>query len=313
MAAQPKVTETTEPLGRAAQDIAPNIATVDQAVANMQTLIADHVRSVRKRRGLPRRVLSEMSGVSQRYLAQLEAGQGNISIGLLTRVAFALDLPIEWLLSDGGSQTSEAQQVAELFSKADQPVKDSVLQALNAKPQLSTRANRICLIGLRGAGKSTLGEQAAQALGIPFVELSTEIEETGGMPVAEIMALYGNEGFRTLEREALNRVAEKHQTVLLAAAGGVVDEPETFQSLLSTYNTIWLKAAPQEHMDRVRAQGDERPMAGNPEAMQQLKTILKSRESLYAEAQVHLDTSGIDPATSLAQLLEIVTDYKFLS
>jgi XRE family aerobic/anaerobic benzoate catabolism transcriptional regulator len=304
--------DTTDHFGQAA--IPSGKTTVaDQAVADTQALIAKRVRHARERKGVPRRVLSELSGVSQRYLAQLEAGQGNVSIGLLKRVAHALEIPIEWLISEEAPWSSETQKVAGLFRDADRLTKDAVLQALGNGLAKNPRANRICLIGLRGAGKSTLGELAAKALGVPFLELNNQIEEIGGMPVAEIMALYGHEGYRKLELEALNHVATSHETVLLAAAGGVVGEPETFQTLLTNYNTIWLKASPQEHMDRVRAQGDERPMAGNPKAMEQLKSILKSREDFYSKAQFQLDTSGAQQDASLNQLLAIIGNNGFLA
>jgi len=174
------------------------------------------------------------------------------------------------------------------------------------------RAERVCLIGLRGAGKSTLGAQVAEKLDVQFLELNKEIEAHGGMPVSEIMALYGHEGYRRLESDALDRVVLHHDRVVLAVAGGVVADPQTFAKLLTNFHTIWLKASPQEHMDRVRAQGDERPMAGNPAAMRQLKSILKSRETLYERAQVHLDTSGAVQERSLEQLLDIIAERNFI-
>lgn len=279
---------------------------MDDQVFALQALVAQRVRKAREARGVPRRVLSDQSGVSQRYLAQLEAGEGNISIGLLARVAAALDYRIEWLVGGEGPPEAEAMRVAELFQAADKAVRDDVLRALSAERQGAARANRICLIGLRGAGKSTLGALAAQALDLPFLELNDQIERGGGMPVAEIMALYGPEGYRQLELEALERTTAQHETVILAAAGGIVDAPETFQKLLAHYHTIWLKAAPEEHMDRVRAQGDERPMANNPEAMAQLKSLLKNRDALYAQAGAQLDTAGVGRDASLQQLIALI-------
>ncbi len=172
--------------------------------------------------------------------------------------------------------------------------------------------HRICLIGLRGAGKSTLGELAGQALNLPFVELNSEIEEQSGMPVNEVIALYGQEGYRRLEAQAISRVISTHDDIILAVAGGIVAEPETFNLLQSHFHTIWLRATPEEHMARVREQGDERPMAGNLEAMDQLRSILTSREALYGKALAQLDTSGQSVDISLAQLRALIRDRQFL-
>ena len=254
-----------------------NDLSADAAVSRLMRQVGERVRASRKEKGMPRRVLSEISGVSPRYLAQLEAGEGNISIGLLQRIAMALDQRIDWLVRE------------------DEPA-----------PADASRGQRICLIGLRGAGKSTLGALVGDALGIPFVELNSEIEAQAGMPVAEVMALYDQEGYRKLEARALDRIVATRETLVLAVAGGIVTEPETFKTLLGHFHTIWLKTSPEEHMSRVGQQGDERPMAGNPEAMEQLKSILTSREALYEQASARLDTSGKTAGQSLAELLAII-------
>lgn len=287
-------------------------ASPDRAVADLMLQVGERVRKARERKGIPRRVLSEISGVSPRYLAQLESGAGNISIGLLKRVALALDHRIEWLVGEDDPWSSEALRVADLFRSADRNTQEAVLRALDPEPEASRRANRICLIGLRGAGKSTLGRMAGAALDLPFVELNREIEAHGGMEIAEIMGLYGPEGYRTLEAEALERIIATHDRMILAIAGGIVAEPRTYQTLLTRFHTIWLKAAPDEHMQRVRAQGDERPMAGNPEAMTQLRSLLTSREMLYDRAQARLDTSGQTRETSLKHLLALIAERGFL-
>ncbi len=286
---------------------------IEQSVSELIRRVGERVRKARERKGIPRRVLSEMSGVSPRYLAQLEAGEGNISIGLLQRVALALDHRVEWLVGEEDPWSSDALRVAELFRAAPADVQQSVLRALNPEPAEVMRAHRICLIGLRGAGKSTLGALAGQALNIPFVELNAEIEEQSGMAVSEVIALYGQEGYRRLEAQAIERIIATHDTMILAAAGGVVADPETYNTLLGHFHTVWLRTTPEEHMARVRAQGDERPMAGNPEAMEQLKSILTSRETLYARALAQLDTSGQSVESSLARLLRLIEDRKFLS
>lgn len=284
----------------------------DLSVAELQHQVGLRVRSARERRGLSRRILSEMSGVSPRYLAQLEGGAGNISIGLLQRVAVALDHRIDWLIGPEDPWTSEVLRVAELFRGADRPTQQEVLNLLSRSSGLGDRAQRICLVGLRGAGKSTLGRAVGARLDLPFVELNREIETVGGMPLDEIMALYGQEGYRKLEADALDRVIATHDRMILAVAGGIVAEPETFVRLLSRFHTVWVKASAQEHMERVRAQGDERPMAGNPEAMAQLRSILDSREALYARADAQLDTSGRSVEMSIMDLTDLITERGYL-
>ncbi|WP_299083293.1 helix-turn-helix transcriptional regulator [uncultured Ruegeria sp.] len=278
---------------------------MERQVAALLVHVGLRVRASRERKGISRRVLSEMSGVSPRYLAQLESGEGNISIGLLKRVAHALDHKIEWFVGAEDPWTSEKMRVAEMFATADKHRQQLVLSALNPLPTEANKAERVCLIGLRGAGKSTLGRMAAERLDVPFLELNKEIALYGGMPIDEIMALYGQEGYRKLEASSLDRVIENYDRMILAVAGGIVAEPETFRKLLSRFHTIWIKASPQEHMNRVQAQGDERPMAGNADAMEQLRSILKSREGLYAKADAQLDTTGTPLETSLEQLLEL--------
>ncbi|NIZ60493.1 transcriptional regulator [Sedimentitalea sp. CY04] len=284
----------------------------DTSVERLITRVGERVRHARERKGISRRVLSEQSGVSPRYLAQLESGAGNISIGLLQRVAIALDHRIEWLTGEDDPWTSEALRVGELYRSSNATTQQMVRDLLSPGPEANLRAGRICLVGLRGAGKSTLGALAGQALDLPFVELNTEIEAQSGMPVDEVMALYGQEGYRTLEAQAISRITATHDSLILAAAGGVVGEPETYNSLLTGFHTIWVKADAEEHMARVRAQGDERPMAGNPEAMEQLRSILASREALYSKALAQLDTSGREVQQSLDELVGLVHERGFL-
>lgn len=286
----------------------------DEAVVTaLMEQVGDRVRKARERKGISRRLLSEKSGVSPRYLAQLESGQGNISISLLKRVAIALDHRIEWFVGEEDPWNSDAMRVTELFRRSDEATRDNVLQMLSSEADQGRRAQRICLVGLRGAGKSTLGKLAGEQLDIPFVELNEEIECHAGMPISEIMALYGQEGYRRLEADALDRVIATFDRALLAVAGGVVAEPETYNKLLNHFHTIWLKASPQEHMDRVIAQGDVRPMAGNPEAMAELKSILTSREVLYQQAGYQLDTSEVSLEQSLEQLVDIIGDNALLT
>jgi XRE family aerobic/anaerobic benzoate catabolism transcriptional regulator len=280
----------------------PGGADVDAFIAT----VGDRVRKTRQRKGMARRVLSELSGVSQRYLAQLENGDGNISIGLLYRIAQALDHRIEWLVGADDPWGSETAKFAELYRSASTGPRQKAMEILIAAQPAQWRRRRIGLIGLRGAGKSTLGPRLGAALSCPFVELNREIEEQSGMPVADVMALYGQEGYRRLERQALERVVATSDQVVLAVAGGIVTEPETFAFMLRHFHTIWLKAPPELHMRRVFEQGDERPMAGNPRAMAELTSILTSREALYAKAEGIVETEGKSIEESTRDLVAAV-------
>jgi len=266
-------------------------------------MVGARVRAARARKGMSRRVLSEMSGVSPRYLAQLESGKGNISIALLLKIAVALDFKVEWLVSEDDPWTSESASMRYLFANATRAQRSHVLAVLESGRPETRRAGRIALIGLRGAGKSTLGRAAAERLNMPFLELNAEIESASGMPVNEVFSLYGQEGYRRLERQALERIVATHENLILAVAGGIVSEPDTYTYFLRHYYSIWLQASPDEHMARVQKQGDERPMVGNPDAMADLRRILASREALYARAEARVDTSGQTPAQSLETLL----------
>ncbi len=279
---------------------------VDLAISALQARVGDRVRAARREQSMSRRVLSERSGVSPRYLAQLESGEGNISIGLLMRVAAALDVPLVGLVDEAGP---EAARIGAAYAAAPEVTRARVRAMVYGVP----KAGRICLIGLRGAGKSTLGAAAAEILGLPFIELNSEIAAEGGMPVAEIMALYGPDGYRQLEADALARVEAEHERAIVAVAGGIVGEAGTFERLLARFHTIWLRASPDDHMARVRAQGDTRPMAGNPQAMVQLRMILSQREADYARADAQLNTSGASVDETLAALIRLIAERRYLA
>lgn len=281
-----------------------SIAPGDQALLDR---IASRVRAGRKAHGLSRRALSSASGVSERYLAELEAGRGNISILLLARIASALEHSIEALIADAPHPEAYSDELAVRVVEALPAQQDAIRRMLDAnRPVMPIQANRICLIGLRGAGKSTLGRLAAEALSAPFVELSDEIETHAGLPVAEVMALYGQEGYRQLERQAITRVRDRHDRVILAVAGGIVSEPETYGLLLRHFHSIWLKAAPDDHMNRVLAQGDQRPIKGRPRPMDELNTILDRRQALYGKAEAVVETSGKSVDTAAAEVVVAV-------
>lgn len=287
------------------EEISP-LSPINEADA-LISAIGQRVRARRRELGLSRRALSEASDVSQRYLAQVEGGHGNISVALLQRIGVALDRKVTWFVDE--THGGEAGSVARMFSNADEQTRKTVLELLGAGGQrdgASKASDRIALIGLRGAGKSTLGRRASSALDMPFVELNDEISEQAGITVGDIIALYGQEGYRRLEHQALTRVIERHDRMVLAVAGGIVGAEETYRMLCDHFRTIWLRAAPGEHMERVRAQGDDRPMAGNPAALDALKSILNERERLYAQADAIVDTTGRTEDRSLSDVLEVI-------
>ncbi|WP_299652277.1 helix-turn-helix transcriptional regulator [uncultured Tateyamaria sp.] len=274
--------------------------------------LATRVRAAREALGLPRRELSERSGVSPRYLAQLEAGEGNISVILLERVATALNVRIEELLSESPPMDGDVTRVARLYQAAPAQVQGRVRALLAPQNPVALRAQRICLVGLRGAGKSTLGRLAADKLKIPFVELNGEIEAEAGMPLSEVMALYGQDGYRALEAEAVSRIVSRHDKLILAVAGGIVTDEAAYDMVLERFHTIWVRTSPGEHMARVRAQGDLRPMEGNPAAMDQLKSLLATRAPAYERSMAQVDTSTKPVSTSVNELLAIIAKHRFL-
>jgi len=223
------------------------------------------VRHWRRVRGLSRRELQAASGLSTRYLALLEAGDANISLRRLDELARALELPLVQLLG----------------------------------PVPGDDSPRVALLGLRGAGKSTIGPEVARRLQVPFVELDGLIEEAAGLPMPQVFEIHGERYFRRLERETLRRFLVEAGPFVLATGGGLVTEPETFALVQESCTTVWLSARPEDHYDRVLAQGDERPMAGNPHAMAELQALLAARRALYEQAEVSVDTSALPVETAV--------------
>ncbi len=268
--------------------------------------LGDRLRMLRARRGVTRRDLSRRSHVSERYIAQIEAGHGNISILLLRRIARALGLAVEELVGERPERTVERvlleQVVAQLPEARLAEARGLLLRHLGRR-EADSRAQRIALVGLRGAGKSTLGRMLAARLGTRFVELDREVEREGRMDLSDIFAIHGQEGFRRLEREALQRLVREGEPAVIATGGGIVAEAVSFEFLLDTCTTVWLRASPEEHMRRVVEQGDTRPMRDNRRAMEDLRAILTSREALYAKADLTIDTTGQAPEASLEALL----------
>jgi XRE family aerobic/anaerobic benzoate catabolism transcriptional regulator len=270
--------------------------------------LGQRVRTMRALRGMSRKVLAKVSGISERYIAQLEGGKGNVSIVLLRRVSNAMGAHLEDLIPTG-EPAPDWPVIRDLLRRA---TPGQIAQAKDVLSGQGASAQRmsfsgIALIGLRGAGKSTLGKMLAKRIGWSFVELNKEIEAQNGLSVAEIIALYGQEGFRRMEQAALGQLLARKELMVLATGGGIVSEPLTFDLILSSFYTIWLKAEPEEHMARVRRQGDLRPMADDRSAMTELRTILRSREPLYARASAVVDTAGLSVDAAAARLNDAVT------
>jgi len=270
--------------------------------------LGQRVRTLRSLHGMSRKVLAKVSGISERYIAQLESGKGNVSIVLLRRVSNAIGAPLEDLIPIN-DPAPDWQVIRDLLRKASP---GQIAQAKEILSSSSTSAQRrpafsgIALIGLRGAGKSTLGKLLAKTIGWNFVELNKEIERQNGLSVSEIINLYGQEGFRRMEQAALAQLLARKELMVLATGGGIVSEPLTFDLILKSFYTIWLKAEPEEHMARVRRQGDLRPMADDRSAMAELRNILKSREPLYARANAVVDTAGLSVDAAAARLSDAV-------
>ena len=270
--------------------------------------LGQRVRTMRALRGMSRKVLAKVSGISERYIAQLESGKGNVSIVLLRRVSNAMGAHLEDLIPSAEPAPDWAV-IRDLLRKATPA---QIAQAKDALAGGGMSAQRrisfsgIALIGLRGAGKSTLGKMLAKKIGWKFVELNKEVEAQNGLSVAEIIALYGQEGFRRMEQAALQQLLARNELMVLATGGGIVSEPLTFDQILSSFYTIWLKAEPEEHMARVRRQGDLRPMADDRSAMTELRNILRSREPLYSRATAVVDTAGLSVDAAAARLIDAV-------
>jgi XRE family aerobic/anaerobic benzoate catabolism transcriptional regulator len=235
--------------------------------------LGERVRAWRTEHGMTRKALAAASGVSERYLAQLEAGQGNISVLLLRRVARAMSVPVEHLVREDDSPRTE----------------------------------RVALVGLRGAGKSTVGEKLAQALEVPFIELDREVEKEAGANLGEVFAMYGQDAFRRFERRALERVLNQNERAVIATGGSLVTDPSSYELLLGRCFCVWLKASPEEHMSRVIAQGDMRPFKGRSAAIDEIRKLLADRDRLYARAALAVDTSGRTVRQTLQEIRKALT------
>ena len=271
--------------------------------------LGERVRLLRSQRGMTRKALSLHAKVSERYLAQLEAGKGNGSIVLLRRVAKAIGTSVAELVREGPEPAIELTLLTQYLERLPPETLAEVRRLVTERfrsPAEADRSRRIALIGLRGGGKSTLGPLAAQALGVPFIELDREIERRAGASLSEIFDMFGQQTFRRAEREALEDVLRQNRHFVMATSGSIVTDPGTMEMLLSSCFTVWVRAEPEDHMRRVMDQGDMRPMAKSARAMEDLIAILKSREPLYAKAEASLITTGKTPEQNLNELMRVI-------
>lgn len=293
---------------------APTNAVLPAEEAKNPVLVAlgERVRNLRARRGLTRKAVAQAAEVSERHLANLEYGIGNASILVLQQVATALQCTLAELVGDVTTTSPEWLLIRELLEHRDEAdlrrARMALGELLGTAVGDPARSRRIALVGLRGAGKSTLGQMLADELEMPFVELSREIEKFAGCSVREIHDLYGTNAYRRYERRALEETVQIYSEAVIATPGGIVSDPATFNQLLAHCTTVWLQAAPEEHMGRVVAQGDTRPMAASKEAMDDLRRILSGRAAFYSKADLRVDTSGQDLAQSFQALRQVVSE-----
>jgi XRE family aerobic/anaerobic benzoate catabolism transcriptional regulator len=270
--------------------------------------LGERVRELRARRGMTRRSLAHESGVSERYLAQLESGQGNASVLVIRHLARAFGIVPEALVAETDPALETAGVVATLRSLTPEQLRSvqHFVGSLVSAGDAGTRTQRIALIGLRGGGKTTLGTLLASERGLPFIELDREVERDAGVSLSTIFEFYGQAGYRRHERACLERLLDTEPRFVLATGGSIVSDALTFERLLGACFTVWVSASPGEHMSRVVAQGDMRPMAGNREAMNDLERILAGRDALYRRADAEVSTAGRSIDESLASLRTVV-------
>jgi len=268
--------------------------------------LGERIRRLRALRGMSRRRLAEAAGISERYLAQLEAGKGNVSILVLRRIAEAVGLPAEELVRDGPEPTPEYGLLLAHLKRLDAAGIASVYTMVTgAGGAPEDNRQRIALVGLRGAGKTTVGAALGRRLSMPFIELVQEIEREASMSIGELLATESQARYRALERQALEHITARFERVIVATGGSLVSEGATYEALRRDYVTLWLRAEPADHMQRVMAQGDTRPMADNDQAMEDLKRILAERGPLYAFADHSVSTSGKDLQATLEEVLAL--------
>ena len=290
---------------------APDAQANRRAASGFLSELGREVRRGRAKRGMTRRQLAQASQTSERYLAQIESGAGNPSVTVLRAIAQALDIPAASLLGEPVAHNGARTALLDLVARLPDQSLAELTQLIKARflpSEHADRARRIAWVGLRGAGTSTLGRMLARHVGWPFLELDRVVEQDYGASIPDMIEMAGTATFRRHERAALARVIAEHEAAVITTAGGIVSDRESYALLLRRSYTIWIKARPEEHMSRVMAQGDFRPMAQNREAMADLVAILDARGPDYARAQAELDTSGEAVEQSFAKLLRISSD-----
>ena len=284
-------------------------ASLDSGVKNpLLIAFGERLRTLRARRGLTRKAVAQAADVSERYLANLEHGTGNASFLILYQIAGALQCSIAEVIGDQTTASPEWLMIREMLQGKTEAelvrARIAIGKSLGTVGDQQEKNHRIALIGLRGAGKSTLGKMLAEDLDLPFVELSRVIEDVAGYSVREIQDLYGVSAYRRYERRALEETLQIYPDLVLATPGGLVSDAATFNILLSHCTTVWLQAAPEDHMNRVALQGDMRPMAASTEAMEDLRQILTGRSAFYSKAQLSVNTSQ-QPLAETYQVLQM--------
>jgi XRE family aerobic/anaerobic benzoate catabolism transcriptional regulator len=274
----------------------------------LQALVAANLRLFRAQRGMTRKQLAEHSGVSVPHLARLEGGQGNVSLGVLAKLAFAVNQPLAKLITEQSEPQGDLELImAFLKQQPANILADIRCQLIDQYGSTSgDRCERIALIGLRGAGKSSVGNRLAERLDAPFIELDREVEQDAGITLQEVITLYGQSGYRNLELRCLERIIATHSCVVLATGGGIVTESTTYELLLRAFRTIWLQADPELHFSRVMEQSDARIARPSlhKEAMDNIYRSLDARNNLYQMADLAIDTTRLSVDDVVNQIIE---------
>jgi XRE family aerobic/anaerobic benzoate catabolism transcriptional regulator len=270
--------------------------------------LGERLRALRSRRGFTRKALARLANVSERHLANVESGVGNATIQFLRQLTTVLNCTLAEMIGDETATSPEWLMIREILrGRSDEELakaRSTLAGIFDAPTSETARRQRVALIGLRGAGKSSLGRMLADQWMVPFIELSRHVETVAGCSVAEIHALYGPSAYRRYEYRALEDIIQRFPRAVIATPGGIVSDPATFNLLLSHCYTVWLQASPKDHMERVLAQGDTRPMSGNREAMEDLKSILESRAAFYSKADQTFNTSEMTQETAFFGLMD---------